>query len=132
MDDVTMNAHMTETRSHSYCLMRNQPEPTGSEVDHLHGESHRSVECPNSSFLQRRHDTTRSLVYMFTRLMELDISDRPSGIVNWFTIHANHETDQCLRKGKIAQDFISLSTELHLININKANVVSTRLKTEVA
>jgi hypothetical protein len=69
---------------------------------------------------------------MVTRLMEFDIGYGPSGIVNRLTIQANYETDQCFRKGKVAQNFISLTGKLPLININKANVVSAGFKTEVA
>jgi hypothetical protein len=75
---------------------------------------------------------TCGFVYTVTRLMEFDICDGASGIVNRLTIQANYETDQCLRRGKEAQDFISLTCKLLLININKADVVSTNFKTEGA
>src|SRR5262249_2112684 len=109
VDDVAVNAHVTEARSDGYRLMRDDPKLAAWKPIHLHRETHRRVQRTDSLLLQGRNNLSSDFIDVIAGVVKLQVGDRASRAADRLPIHPADEAQERLGCREHTQNVASLT-----------------------
>lgn len=130
MNHVTVNSHVAESRFDGNQFMGNPPHFFRPAI-RLHWKPDRRTDGANAMALTMRDDPARDVVELIAGVLEFKIGDGSRWRVDILPIHPPHEGD--LRPGARQQplDLWPFGTKGRPRNLDKANIVSPRLETDL-
>src|SRR4029079_9133472 len=81
----------------------------------------------NSLAFQSLNHAAGNFVDLVASVMEFGVGDRAGRRPNGFSIHANHEADECLSVGERFEDVFSLIGQSGSADFDKPHVISTSI-----
>ena len=108
VDDVAVNAHVSQARSDGDRLVRDDPNLAARKAVHLHREAHRRVDRSHSLALQSGHDLASDLVDVIAGVVEFEVGDRAGGAADRLPVHPADEAEERFGGREVTEDVVSL------------------------
>lgn len=131
MDDIAMQSHLPEPRSHGHRLMGYHPDSSG-KITGLHREPHRGVHGPDASVFEPTNDFPGHFVDMVAGAMELQVGDGSGGASDRLPVHTADHADKNLGRGEDLKNARSFRGDIRPVNRDETDIICSGFQTQAA
>jgi len=132
MDDVAVDAHVTQAGGHGDRLVRDDPNLAAWKTIHLHREAHRRVQGPDALLLQGRHDLAGNFVDMIAGVVELQVRHRAGRTADRLPVHTTNEAEERPGWWEGTEDVVPLVIQRGAADLDQAGVVGPAVQAQLA
>src|SRR5262245_51558655 len=132
MNQVAVNAQVTQAGLDGDRLMRDDPDGTAARLIHLHGETHGEIHGSDAARLELGHNRCTDLIDLIAGAMELEVGHGPRRPAHRFSRHTDHKAQERRGPGIMPENLVTLGVERRARDVDYSRVSSAALHGETA